>query len=345
MYATVLWFLLFVFCLRVAGQALVAAFAVPFLPPMKQWYSGSSPTRSCFPCRSSTSACSRRWRRISRGGADSSSCRGGAWDGCSSGSAISTGARWRSDTWRAWHYIPNAAGSGEPFRSSFTVYSRPSFSWWAATTRGPRSLPPPFPRDDRARRRPHRLRARDRVRPLHLSGPASRARSLLRVGRRRVARWRYGPRLLPGRPNVGERGPLAHHLDRDRRHGGERLGDRREGVVPRAHGAAHHQRRRRGVCGLLRPHVVHHPGFPRGGGFLSAGHRVLVGRVVRRVCTRAGAAHPGRDCRARPHVHRSRGATGEDRAAPHLLQSQRAVPSHSGGGPVALLSWLAEAPC
>src|SRR2546422_10376878 len=52
-----------------------------------------------------------------------------------------------------------------------------------------------------------------------------------------------------------------------------------------------------------------------------------------------------RSCRARPHVHRSRGATGEDRAAPDLLQSQRAVPSHSGGGPVALLSWLAEAPC
>src|SRR3989449_10251783 len=43
MYATVLWFLLFLFCLRVAGQALVAAFAVPFLPPMKQWYSGVIP--------------------------------------------------------------------------------------------------------------------------------------------------------------------------------------------------------------------------------------------------------------------------------------------------------------
>src|SRR5947199_2560626 len=43
MYATVLWFLLFLFCLRVAGQALVAAFAVPFLPPMKQWYSGGIP--------------------------------------------------------------------------------------------------------------------------------------------------------------------------------------------------------------------------------------------------------------------------------------------------------------
>ena len=43
MYATVLWFLLFLFCLRVAGQALVAAFAVPFLPPMQQWYSGVMP--------------------------------------------------------------------------------------------------------------------------------------------------------------------------------------------------------------------------------------------------------------------------------------------------------------
>src|SRR5437879_7372841 len=43
MYATVLWFLLFLFCLRVAGQALVAAFAVPFLPPMQQWYSGVLP--------------------------------------------------------------------------------------------------------------------------------------------------------------------------------------------------------------------------------------------------------------------------------------------------------------
>ena len=43
MYATVLWFLLFLFCLRVAGQALVATFAVPFLPPMQQWYSGVIP--------------------------------------------------------------------------------------------------------------------------------------------------------------------------------------------------------------------------------------------------------------------------------------------------------------
>src|SRR5438034_7035855 len=43
MHASVLWFLLFLFCLRVAGQALVATFAVPFLPPMQQWYSGVMP--------------------------------------------------------------------------------------------------------------------------------------------------------------------------------------------------------------------------------------------------------------------------------------------------------------
>src|SRR5436305_14667630 len=43
MYAAVLWLLLFLFCLRVAGQALVAAFAVPFLPPMEEWYSGLMP--------------------------------------------------------------------------------------------------------------------------------------------------------------------------------------------------------------------------------------------------------------------------------------------------------------
>jgi hypothetical protein len=39
----VLWFLLCLFCLRVVGQALVAAFEVPFLPSMKQWYSGVIP--------------------------------------------------------------------------------------------------------------------------------------------------------------------------------------------------------------------------------------------------------------------------------------------------------------
>ena len=39
-YAGVLWFLLFLFCLRVLGQALVAFFDVAFLPPMAAWYSG-----------------------------------------------------------------------------------------------------------------------------------------------------------------------------------------------------------------------------------------------------------------------------------------------------------------
>ncbi|HEU5261964.1 MAG TPA: hypothetical protein VFU41_11150 [Gemmatimonadales bacterium] len=43
MYATVLWSLLFLFVLRVLGQALVAAFEVPFLPPMTKWYSGVIP--------------------------------------------------------------------------------------------------------------------------------------------------------------------------------------------------------------------------------------------------------------------------------------------------------------
>lgn len=39
-YAGVLWFLLFLFCLRVLGQALVAFLDVAFLPPMAAWYSG-----------------------------------------------------------------------------------------------------------------------------------------------------------------------------------------------------------------------------------------------------------------------------------------------------------------
>src|SRR5688572_2604854 len=42
-YAHLLWFLLFLFCLRVVGQGLVAAFDVPFLPAMNQWYSGVIP--------------------------------------------------------------------------------------------------------------------------------------------------------------------------------------------------------------------------------------------------------------------------------------------------------------
>jgi len=42
-YAAVLWSLLFLFFLRVLGQALVAAFHVGFLPPMREWYSGLLP--------------------------------------------------------------------------------------------------------------------------------------------------------------------------------------------------------------------------------------------------------------------------------------------------------------
>lgn len=42
-YAPVLWILLFLFCLRVTGQALVYFFSVSFLPPMETWYSGLMP--------------------------------------------------------------------------------------------------------------------------------------------------------------------------------------------------------------------------------------------------------------------------------------------------------------
>lgn len=42
-YALVLWFLLFLFTLRVVGQVLVAFFDVGFLPPMARWYSGLLP--------------------------------------------------------------------------------------------------------------------------------------------------------------------------------------------------------------------------------------------------------------------------------------------------------------
>ena len=39
-YPTILWFLAALFMLRVLGQFLVAAFQLPFLPPMSAWYSG-----------------------------------------------------------------------------------------------------------------------------------------------------------------------------------------------------------------------------------------------------------------------------------------------------------------
>lgn len=42
-YAPLLWVLLALFCLRVAGQVLVAFFGVSFLPPMAEWQSGLLP--------------------------------------------------------------------------------------------------------------------------------------------------------------------------------------------------------------------------------------------------------------------------------------------------------------
>jgi hypothetical protein len=41
--ATLLWILLFAFCLRVLGQVLVAFAGVSWLPPMEAWYSGLMP--------------------------------------------------------------------------------------------------------------------------------------------------------------------------------------------------------------------------------------------------------------------------------------------------------------
>lgn len=42
-FSFVLLTLLFLFCLRVIGQMLVAFLHVPFLPPMKEWFSGLLP--------------------------------------------------------------------------------------------------------------------------------------------------------------------------------------------------------------------------------------------------------------------------------------------------------------
>jgi len=42
-YTITLWFLAFLFFLRVLGQVLVAFFDVGFLPPMAEWYSGLLP--------------------------------------------------------------------------------------------------------------------------------------------------------------------------------------------------------------------------------------------------------------------------------------------------------------
>jgi hypothetical protein len=44
-----LWALLALFVLRVAGQALVAIFDVQWLPPMERWYSGLMPYRYLLP--------------------------------------------------------------------------------------------------------------------------------------------------------------------------------------------------------------------------------------------------------------------------------------------------------
>jgi len=47
----VLWCLLALFTLRVAGQALVAFFDVRFLPPMEAWYSGLMPYPYLLPAQ------------------------------------------------------------------------------------------------------------------------------------------------------------------------------------------------------------------------------------------------------------------------------------------------------
>jgi len=47
--APLLWGLLGLFVLRVAGQALVAFFRVSFLPPMQEWYSGLLPYEYLLP--------------------------------------------------------------------------------------------------------------------------------------------------------------------------------------------------------------------------------------------------------------------------------------------------------
>lgn len=47
--APLLWTLLALFVLRVAGQALVAFFDVNFLPPMQEWYSGLMAYPYLFP--------------------------------------------------------------------------------------------------------------------------------------------------------------------------------------------------------------------------------------------------------------------------------------------------------
>jgi hypothetical protein len=55
--APLLWALLGLFALRVAGQALVAAFDVRFLPPMRAWYSGLVPYPVLLPIQVVLLAC------------------------------------------------------------------------------------------------------------------------------------------------------------------------------------------------------------------------------------------------------------------------------------------------
>ncbi len=47
----ILSFLLFLFCLRAAGQLLVALYQVPFLPPMQEWQSGLLPYPVLVACQ------------------------------------------------------------------------------------------------------------------------------------------------------------------------------------------------------------------------------------------------------------------------------------------------------
>ena len=49
--APLLWVLLLLFVLRVAGQAMVAFWGVPWLPPMERWYSGLVPYPLLLPAQ------------------------------------------------------------------------------------------------------------------------------------------------------------------------------------------------------------------------------------------------------------------------------------------------------
>jgi hypothetical protein len=49
--SVLLWTLLALFVLRVAGQAMVAFLGVPWLPPMQHWYSGLMPYELLLPAQ------------------------------------------------------------------------------------------------------------------------------------------------------------------------------------------------------------------------------------------------------------------------------------------------------